>query len=57
MVEPGETISQTLKAEFSEEALGKLDKSPEESEEIKHHMDKIFQDGRVVSLYKYVTKF
>lgn len=52
MVEPGETISQTLKAEFSEEALGKLDKTPEESEEIKRHMDKIFQDGRVVSLNK-----
>ncbi|RDD39507.1 Transient receptor potential cation channel subfamily M member 2 [Trichoplax sp. H2] len=48
MVEPGETISQTLKAEFSEEALGKLEKTPEESEQIKKHMDQIFQDGHVV---------
>ena len=30
MVEPGATVSQTLRAEFSEEAMNVLDKTPEE---------------------------
>ncbi|XP_077993111.1 transient receptor potential cation channel subfamily M member-like 2 [Glandiceps talaboti] len=50
MVEPGQLVSQTLKAEFSEEALGKLAKSEAEIKEISERLDKFFQNG--IEVYK-----
>lgn len=52
MVEPGMAVTQTLKAEFGEEALAKIDASPEERERIGKQIDRLFQNGdEVSSLY------
>ena len=45
MVEAGQVISQTLKREFSEEALAKLDMSEEKRKEIATKIDLLFHNG------------
>ncbi|XP_065225337.1 ADP-ribose pyrophosphatase, mitochondrial isoform X3 [Planococcus citri] len=45
MVDAGESISQTLKREFLEEALNFLEKSDEEKIELKKQIEKKFTDG------------
>ena len=45
MVEPGAVVSETLKREFGEEALGSLDKSPEEIAAIRTKIEDLFQNG------------
>ena len=49
MVEPGQLVSQTLKSEFSEEALGKLNKSEKDTIKIQKDLDTMFADGLDVS--------
>ncbi|XP_028517955.1 transient receptor potential cation channel subfamily M member 2 isoform X2 [Exaiptasia diaphana] len=45
MVEPGQAVTQTLKAEFGEEALAKINVSPEERERIGKQIERLFQKG------------
>ena len=45
MVEPGQVVTQALKAEFGEEALAKLDLSEDEREKISNLIDKLFKSG------------
>ncbi|XP_078660979.1 transient receptor potential cation channel subfamily M member-like 2 isoform X2 [Branchiostoma floridae x Branchiostoma belcheri] len=48
MVEPGENLTMTLKNEFGEEALGKLDKTDQEKKDMSKKLDKLFQQGKEV---------
>ena len=49
MVEPGQLVTQALKAEFGEEAMAKLNMSPNEREEVSKQIEKLFQNGEEVS--------
>ena len=48
MVEPGDTVSATLKKEFGEEAMNSLEASEEEKKEIEKHIDALFHSGEEV---------
>jgi ADP-ribose pyrophosphatase len=48
MVEPGHTVSATLKKEFGEEALNSLEASPEEQASIQKNLDKLFAQGTYI---------
>eukprot|EP00058_Branchiostoma_floridae_P006677 XP_002592165.1 hypothetical protein BRAFLDRAFT_88112 [Branchiostoma floridae] len=48
MVEPGENLTMTLKNEFGEEALGKLDKTEQERMDMSIKLDKLFRQGKEV---------
>ena len=50
MVNPGQMVSQTLKAEFGEEAMAKLDASPEERQRIAKEVDHLFHTGTEVKI-------
>ncbi|XP_038076672.1 transient receptor potential cation channel subfamily M member-like 2 isoform X3 [Patiria miniata] len=50
MVEPGGVVSETLKREFGEEAMGSMEKSPEEIAAIHKNIEELFQHG--VEVYK-----
>jgi len=50
MVEPGQVVTQALKAEFGEEAMAKLNFTEEERERISRQIDKLFNNG--VEVYK-----
>ena len=55
MVEPGQVVTQALKAEFGEEAMAKLSVTDEEREKISRLIDKLFNNGVEVifgSLFK-----
>ena len=45
MVEPGDVVSETLKREFTEEALGALDKSEEEIATVRKKIEDLFDHG------------
>lgn len=45
MVDPGETVSTTVKREFMEEALNALEKDDEAREELENSLKKIFSSG------------
>lgn len=45
MVEPGQVVTQALKAEFGEEAMAKLSVTDEEREKISRLIDKLFNNG------------
>lgn len=49
MVEPGHQVSQTLLREFSEEALGELDKTEEERMELQAKVKELLKHGTEVS--------
>ncbi len=49
MVDAGESVSVTLKREFSEEALNSLEASPEEKERIEAAIHDLFLKGKEVS--------
>lgn len=49
MVEPGQVVTQALKAEFGEEAMAKLNVTEEERERISRQIDKLFNNGIEVS--------
>lgn len=48
MVDPGEAISETLKREFSEEAMGSLDTSDIPVDEIRARVNEEFKSGKEV---------
>lgn len=48
MVDPGETISATLKREFMEEAMSLLEKSQEEREEMEKSIKEFFEKGEEI---------
>lgn len=48
MVEPGQVVTQALKAEFGEEAMAKLDVTNEERDKISSLIDKLFSNGMEV---------
>lgn len=50
MVEPGQVVTQALKAEFGEEAMAKLSVTEEEREKISRLVEKLFKNG--VEVYK-----
>ena len=49
MVEPGQVVTQALKAEFGEEAMAKLSVTDEEREKISILVEKLFKEGVEVS--------
>ena len=51
MVEPGDTVSATLKKEFGEEAMNSLEASEDEKKVIKEHVDNLFSKGVQVSVW------
>nr|6CO7_A Chain A, Predicted protein [Nematostella vectensis]6CO7_B Chain B, Predicted protein [Nematostella vectensis]6CO7_C Chain C, Predicted protein [Nematostella vectensis]6CO7_D Chain D, Predicted protein [Nematostella vectensis] len=48
MVEPGQLVTQALKAEFGEEAMAKLNVSQEEKERIAKQIERLFQQGQEI---------
>ena len=50
MVEPGQVVTQALKAEFGEEAMAKLDVTDEERDKISSLIDKLFNNGIEVNI-------
>ena len=51
MVDPGDTVSATLKKEFGEEALNSLELSGKEQEKLHGMLTKLFQKGQTVSSF------
>ena len=49
MVEPGDTVSATLKKEFGEEAMNSLEATTEEKKRIEEQISKLFSHGEKVS--------
>ena len=50
MVDPGDTVSATLKKEFGEEAMNSLEASPEEKHKIEKQINELFSCGKKVIL-------
>lgn len=48
MVDPGETVSATLKREFMEEAMNSLEKNTEETEELEKSITEFFKKGEEI---------
>lgn len=48
MVDPGDTVTNTLKKEFGEEALNSLELSPEENKRIHDSLEDLFRHGTTV---------
>jgi len=48
MVDPGDTVTNTLKKEFGEEALNSLELSPEENKRIHDSLEDLFDHGNTV---------
>lgn len=48
MVDPGDTVTNTLKKEFGEEALNSLEVSPEENKRIQESLEHLFHHGTMV---------
>ena len=55
MVEPGQVVTQALKAEFGEEAMAKLDVTEEERDKISSLIDKLFNNGNEVNIWLVTT--
>ena len=45
MVDPGDTVSRTLKKEFGEEAMNLIEASEQEKDEIERQINKLFKGG------------
>ena len=45
MVDPGDTVSATLKKEFGEEAMNSLEASPEDKKKIEKQINELFSQG------------
>ena len=48
MVDPGDTVSRTLRKEFGEEAMNTLEASPEEKKQIERQINELFKGGHKV---------
>ena len=57
MVEPGDTVSATLKKEFGEEAMNSLEASPEEKKKIEGQVNQLFSQGEEVKSYCMLTLY
>ena len=55
MVEPGDTVSGTLKKEFGEEAMNSLEASPEQKKRIEEQINQLFSQGQEVGSIPYVS--
>ena len=53
MVDPGDTVSATLKKEFGEEAMNLLEASPEEKKKIEEQINQLFSQGEEVKIFSY----
>ena len=49
MVNPGDNVPNTLKAEFGEEALNSLEATEQEKKKINSFIDELFTRGQTVS--------
>ena len=52
MVEPGEQVSETLRKEFTEEALAKLEMNEDKRKQISEKIAFLFRNGVEVSFMK-----
>ena len=50
MVDPGDTVSRTLRKEFGEEAMNSLEASPEEKKRIEKQINELFKGGHTVRM-------
>ena len=50
MVNPGDNVTNTLKAEFGEEALNSLEATEQEKKKINSFIDELFAHGEMVYL-------
>ena len=50
-MDPGDTVSNTLKKEFGEEALNSLEMPELESSNIKTQLENLFKHGQVVCIF------
>lgn len=48
MVDPGDTVSNTLKKEFGEEALNSIEASKEERQKLSDLVNELFKKGETV---------
>ena len=48
MVDPGDTVSRTLKKEFGEEAMNSLELTESEQKKIQNMLTQLFQKGNTV---------
>ena len=55
-MDPGDTVTNTLKKEFGEEALNSLELSPEENKRIHDSLEDLFHHGTTV-LQKLINSF
>ena len=51
MVDPGDTVTNTLKKEFGEEALNSLELSAEENKSIHESLEDLFHHGTMVIMF------
>ena len=49
MVDPGDTVTNTLKKEFGEEALNSMDLTPEDNKRLHETLEDLFQHGTLVN--------
>ena len=47
-MDPGDTVSRTLRKEFGEEAMNSLEASPEEKRKIEKQINELFKEGHRV---------
>lgn len=52
MVNPGDTVTNTLKKEFGEEALNSMELSPEENKRLHETLEDLFRHGTSVTRNK-----
>ena len=45
MVDPGDTVSRTLKKEFGEEAMNSIEASKQEKDKIERQINELFEGG------------
>ena len=54
MVNPGDNVPNTLKAEFGEEALNSLEATEEEKKQLSAFIDKLFGNGKTVCFFTHL---
>ena len=47
-MDPGDTVSRTLRKEFGEEAMNTLEATPEEKQQIERQINELFKEGHKV---------
>ena len=54
MVNPGDNVPNTLKAEFGEEALNSLEATEEEKKQLSAFIDELFGRGKMVCFFSHL---